>query len=134
MRRVPQGALLPLPHVVGAVPGGVLLPRRRIGADAVPRGHALLPWVARAAGEPRGQEAGGGGGLRLTGAARRPGGLSDAVCGIGPGSPAVCGAAAIASACGVPSSLIGLPFSARVHTAHPMKKFTERTWPFYHLP
>ena len=63
VRRVPRGALLLEHDVVGAVPGGVVLPDRGDGADAVP-GEPVLPLgVGRAQGLRAGDDVGGRGGV-----------------------------------------------------------------------
>ena len=60
VRPVRRGALLPDRDVVGAVPGGGVLPSGRVGADAVPREPVLPAGVGEAQGLPAGEEGGGG--------------------------------------------------------------------------
>jgi hypothetical protein len=60
VRPVPQGPLLPDGDAVAAVPGGVLLPDRSVGADAVPRGGVLPAGVGQAQGLSCGEDVGGG--------------------------------------------------------------------------
>ncbi len=67
VRQVLQGALLPHADVVGAVSGGVLLPRGGVCAEAVPGGQVLPGGVVQAQRLPGGQAEGGGEGLRLKG-------------------------------------------------------------------
>ena len=68
VRPVPRGALLLDRGVVGAVPGGVVLPERGVGAGAVPGGPVLPPGVGQAQGLPGGD--GGGGRVRVGQAVR----------------------------------------------------------------
>ena len=60
VRPLPQGALLPDGDAVGAVPGGILLPHRNVGADAVPGRPVLPARVGQAQGLSGGQDVAGG--------------------------------------------------------------------------
>ena len=63
VRRVPRGALLLEHDVVGAVPGGVVLPDRGDGADAVPSEPVSPLGVGPAQGLRAGDDVRGGGGI-----------------------------------------------------------------------
>ena len=69
VRQVLQGALLPHADGVGALPGGVLLPRGVVGAEAVPGGQVLPAGVGKGQGLSGGEAERGGEGLRVSGCA-----------------------------------------------------------------